>query len=165
MHHKSHHATLSEILPIHATQVEVPAIHLPSTLTFHRFMRLDELVLTPRALVTDSGRQFVEKMFCGDSWTNNRNDIAGLFCVKSYKNDKLSDGFYSKKEQQTAQFSSSFGNKYSSDGNDNKYLAMTGFTTTLFYQQDLTWYERAGYCGHESSHYLIVPFVRFSVTM
>ena len=40
---------------------------------------------------------------------------------------------------------------------------MSGFTTTLLYRQDASYYEKAGYHGSEGSHYLIVPYVRFSV--
>ena len=132
-------------------------------LTFHRFMRLDELMLTPRALVNNAGREFIEQTFCQDSWTKNRYDITGLFLVACRQQDKKSDGFYSIKRQQIAQFATSFAKEYSAQGQGNELLAMMGFTTTLFYQQDISWYEKAGYHGSENSHYLIVPYIRFSV--
>ena len=79
LHRKTHHIILAKILLTHAEQIDLPAVSPPSMLTFHRFMRLDELVLTPRALVNDSGRKFVEQTFCHDSWTKTRDDILGLF--------------------------------------------------------------------------------------
>ena len=80
-----------------------------------------------------------------------------------YKEDKKSDGFYSARGQQIAQFSTTFAKEYSSQGQGNNHLTMTGFTTTLFHQQDISWYKKAGYQGSENSHYLIVPYVRFNV--
>lgn len=77
--------------------------------------------------------------------------------------NKISDGFYSAKGQQVAQFSTAFSKEYSSHRQGNKHLLMTAFTTTLFYQQDISWYERTGYYGNESSHYLIVPYVQFNM--
>lgn len=163
LHHKAHHLTLAKILPNHAEQIDLPMVNPPSMLTFHRFMRLDELVLTPRTLVNDAGRKFVEQTFCCDSWTKARDSILGLFDVACYKQDRKSDGFYSAKGQQIAQFSTAFSKEYSSQGQGNQHLLMAGFTTTLFYQQDISWYEKSGYHGSESSHYLIVPYVQFNV--
>ncbi len=40
---------------------------------------------------------------------------------------------------------------------------MSGFNATLLYQQDASCYEKAAYHSSESSHYLIVPYVRFIV--
>lgn len=163
LHHKAHHLTLAKILPNHAEQIDLPMVNPPSMLTFHRFMRLDELVLTPRTLVNNAGRKFVEQTFCCDSWTKARDSILGLFDVACYKQDRKSDGFYSAKGQQIAQFSTAFSKEYSSQGQGNQHLLMAGFTTTLFYQQDISWYEKSGYHGSESSHYLIVPYVQFNV--
>jgi len=163
LQYKAHHPTLAKILSTHGERIDLPMVNPPTMLTFHRFMRLDELMLTPRDLVNNAGRAFVEEMFCSNSWTKTRNDITGLFCVACYKENKKSDGFYSSKGQQIAQFSTTFAKEYSSQGQGNQHLAMTGFTTTLFYQQDVSWYEKAGYQGSENSHYLIVPYVRFSV--
>ena len=83
--------------------------------------------------------------------------------MRCMKQDYLKEGFYSTRGQQVAQFSRNFAKTYAVSGKGNDVLSMTGFTTTLFYQQDLSWYERAGYLGSETSHYLIVPYVRFSV--
>jgi len=116
----------------------LPAVNPPAMLTFHRFMRLDELMLTPRALVNNAGREFIEQTFCQDSWTKNRYDITGLFLVACRQQDKKSDGFYSIKRQQIAQFATSFAKEYSAQGQGNELLAMMGFTTTLFYQQDIS---------------------------
>ena len=150
-------------LPTHSEQIDLPAVNPPAMLIFHRFMRLDELMLTPRALVNNAGREFIEQTFCQDSWTKNRYDITGLFLVACRQQDKKIDGFYSTKGQRIAQFAPPFAKKYSSQGQGNRHLSMIGFTTSLFYQQDISWYEKAGYHGKESSHYLIVPYVRFSV--
>lgn len=163
LHHKAHHPTLAKTLSTHGAQIDLPLVNPPTMLTFHRFMRLDELMLTPCDLVNNAGREFVEETFCSNSWTKTRNNITGLFNVACYKEDKKSDGFYSSKGQQIAQFSKAFAKQYSSQGQGKQHLSMTGFTTTLFYQQDISWYERAGYQGSENSHYLIVPYVRFSV--
>ncbi|MES1964087.1 AAA family ATPase [Psychrobacter sp. AH5] len=163
LHHKAHHPTLAKSLSTHGEQINLPLVNPPAMLTFHRFMRLDELVLTPRALVNDAGRAFIEQTFCADSWTQNRLDIKGLFDVACYRKQTKSDGFYSKRGQQIAQFATAFAKEYSSQGQGNQHLAMTGFTTTLFYQQDISWYEKAGYQGSESSHYLIVPYVQFNI--
>lgn len=163
LHHQAHHPTLANILSTHAEQIDLPMVNLPAMLTFHRFMRLDELVLTPRALVNEAGRTFIEQTFCADGWTKNRHDINGLFDVACYQRNKKSDGFYSSKGQQIAQFSTAFAKEYSSQGQGSQHLAMVGFTTTLFYQQDISWYDKAGYHGNEGSHYLIVPYVRFSM--
>lgn len=163
LHHKAHHPTLANILPTYAEQIDLPAVNSLAMLSFHRFMRLDELMLTPRALVNNAGRKFIEQTFCSNNWTKARNNIAGLFHVACYKQDKKSDGFYSAKEPQIAQFSTAFAKEYSAQGQGNELLAMMGFTTTLFYQQDISWYEKAGYHGSENSHYLIVPYIRFSV--
>ena len=73
------------------------------------------------------------------------------------------EGFYSAKEQQIAQFSTAFAKEYSSQGQGNEHLSMSGFTATLLYQQDASFYEKAAYHGSESSHYLIMPYVRFIV--
>ncbi|WP_367277110.1 3'-5' exonuclease [uncultured Psychrobacter sp.] len=163
LQYKAHHPTLAKTLSVHGERIDLPMINPPTMLTFHRFMRLDELMLTPRDLVNNAGREFVEETFCSNIWTKTRNNITGLFCVSCYKEDKKSDGFYSSKGQQIAQFSKAFAKQYSSQGQGNQHLAMTGFTTTLFHQQDISWYEKAGYQGSENSHYLIVPYVRFNV--
>lgn len=162
-HNKYHNSTLAKISGIHTERVELPQVPTPQVLRFHRFMRLDEMMLTPRALVSETGRSFVKNIFCRNGWTENRNDLTGLFSVRCYQQHKQSDGFYSNKGQQVAQFSNSFAKEHSSSGKGNQHLVMSGFTTTLFYQQDISWYEKAGYRGQETSHYLIVPYVCFSI--
>ena len=125
-------------------------------------MRLDELLLTPKKLVNTAGQEFIEQAFCGDNWTENRYDITALFLVACYQQDKNED-FYPAKDQKIAQFPTVFAKEYSSQGQGNEHLSMSGFTTTLLYRQDASYYEKAGYHGSEGSHYLIVPYVRFSV--
>jgi len=162
-HYKNHHPVLAKIAKSHTEQINLPVVPKPDTLSFHRFLHLDELILTPRDLVSDDGRAFVEKVFCSNNWAQNRDNVAGLFNVNCYRNERKSEGFYSKKGQLIAQFSGNFAQKYAADGQGNVRLMMTEFTTTLFYQQDLTWYARAGYLGNETTHYLIIPYVKFSV--
>lgn len=162
-HQQNHHPTLASIVPAHAEPIDLPVVETPARLSFHRFMRLDEMVLTPRELVTEAGRAFIEQTFCSDTWTQNRHNITGLFSVACYQQHQKSDGFYSARGQQIAQFANSFAQSYSATGQGNQQLSMTGFTTTLFYQQDTSWYERAGYHGGETNHYIIVPYVQFSV--
>lgn len=45
----------------------------------------------------------------------------------------------------------------------NMNIELAGFTTTHFYQQDMTWYEKHQYHGIETSHYLIVPFMKVMI--
>ena len=42
-------------------------------------------------------------------------------------------------------------------------IELAGFTTTHFYQQDMAWYEKHQYHGIETSHYLIVPFMKVMI--
>ena len=162
-HHQRHHQALAAILPARAEHIDLPSVPVPDFLQFHRFLRLDEMVLTPPELVTDEGRAFVTQTFCRNGWSEQRQSITGQFTVCCQQQDKFKGGFYSRRGQQIARFSKTFGETYAVNGQGNDMLSMTGFTTTLFYQQDLSWYERAGYLGSETSHYLIVPLVRFSV--
>lgn len=51
----------------------------------HRFMRLDELMLTPKKLVNTAGQEFIEQAFYGDNWMENRYDITVLFIVACHQ--------------------------------------------------------------------------------
>ena len=126
-------------------------------LTFHRLLQLEEIVLTPKALVSEEGRKFITQVFAKDVWGKSA-DVFSRFVLKDWNKHKVTSGFYSPGNQLICQFSSNLTNKL---GNMNIELA--GFTTTRFYQQDMTWYEKAQYTGEETSHYLIVPFVKFRV--
>ena len=85
-------------------------------------------------------------------------DVFSRFVVKDWNKHKITSGFYSPRNQLICQFSSNLTNKL---GNMN--IEIAGFTTTRFYQQDMTWYDKANYKGIETSHDLIVPLVKFNV--
>ena len=120
-------------------------------------MQLEEIVLTPKALVSEEGRQFVINTFVKDGWGKS-DDVFSRFIIKDWNQHKMTSGFYSPKNQLICQFSSNLTKKL---GNMNIELA--GFTTTHFYQQDMTWYEKHQYHGIETSHYLIVPFMKVMI--
>lgn len=151
-HQDYHHAVLNEILQKTAIKVEISATEKPKLLVFHRFLQLDEIVLTPADLVIDEGRTFIKEIFCKchQNWGKSA-DVFHKFVPKP-------NGFYSPQQKLICQFSSKFKQsmKYSK-------LQMAGFTTTHFYQKDLTWYDKAGYKGDEVCHALIVPYVKFEI--
>ena len=51
----------------------------------HRFMRLDELMLTSKKLGNTAGQDFIEKAFFGNNWMENRYDITVLFIVACHQ--------------------------------------------------------------------------------
>ncbi|WP_201528238.1 hypothetical protein [Psychrobacter frigidicola] len=61
--HKHHHPILAKIAATHAESIALSKVVMPKVLTFHRFMRLDEMVLTPLVLVNNTGREFIEQTF------------------------------------------------------------------------------------------------------
>ena len=165
-HQKHHHKQLAELAKAQCQSIAIPKVAVPDMLTFHRFLHLDEIVLTPKCLVNERGRAFIKDTFCHNGWSEHRSyqAINGVF--KPYKYDQNAnrvDGFYSNKNQLLVQFSSLFNKQFTQQDYDAGHLQMVGFTTTLFYQQDLSYYEKAGYTGDATSHYLIVPYVRFGM--
>ncbi|MEJ6069710.1 hypothetical protein MT378_18350 [Psychrobacter sp. 16-Bac2893] len=59
---------------------------MPTTLSkSHRFMRLDELMLTSKKLGNTAGQDFIEKVFFGNNWMENRYDITALFIVACHQ--------------------------------------------------------------------------------
>lgn len=154
-HQQNNHQVLADLLAKQGKKLEIPAVNKPDYLCFHRFLQLEEIVLTPKALVSEEGRQFVMNTFVKDGWGKS-NNVFSKFLVKSQEKDKVSDGIYSPGNQLICQFSKNLNNKLASIN-----IELAGFTTTHFYQQDMTWYEKHQYHGIETSHYLIVPFVIF----
>lgn len=149
-----HHKLLAELLATQGEKFTVPTVKKPDYLTFHRFLELEEIVLTPKALVSEEGRQFVAEIFVKDGWGKAEN-IFNRFVVKNWNKDKVTSGFYSPRNQLICQFSSNLTNKLG-----NTHIELEGFTTTRFYQQDMSYYEKVNYTGNETSHNLIVPFVK-----
>lgn len=160
-HQQNKHPVLTKLLAKHGQQLEIPTVNQPDYLCFHRFLQLEEIVLTPRALVSEEGRRFVMNTFVKDGWGNS-NNIFSRFLLKSWQKDRVSGGFYSPRDQLICQFSSNLTGKLGKKL-DNMSIELAGFTTTHFYQQDMTWYEKACYQGTETSHYLIVPFVKIRI--
>lgn len=160
-HNSQHHAILTKILTEQAECIKLPTVKIPNYLSFHRFMYFDEIVLTPKALVQESGRRFVQQVFCKDSWGKTFQDVSGRFIINSINKNV---GFYSLRGQIIAQFSKSFAKNHVNRCRKTQCLTMVSFTTTLFYQQDKSWYEKAGYQGTEQTHYLIIPYVKFKIS-
>lgn len=152
-HRNQHHQILTNLLETQGEKITIPTVQKPEYLSFHRLLQLEEIVLTPKALVSEEGRKFITQVFAKDVWGKSA-DVFSRFVLKDWNKHKVTSGFYSPGNQLICQFSSNLTNKL---GNMNIELA--GFTTTRFYQQDMTWYEKAQYTGEETSHYLIVPFV------
>lgn len=160
-HQSCHHSTLKKMAS-HCQTLTIPKVFIPKMLTFHRFLGLDEMVLTPRCLVSEEGQDFVKHMFCNDGWAKAR-QIGDLFFAQKYDSKTHSPaGFYSKKGRQVVQLSRALDEQFSQQDYDNQLLHMVGFTTTLFYQTDQSYYEKLGY-KEASVHYLIVPYVRFGI--
>ena len=156
-HQYNHHQRLADLLAKQGHLCTIKTVSKPKYLSFHRYLQLEEIVLTPKALVSEQGRQFVINTFIKDGWGKSDN-VFSRFVVKAWNKHKMTSGFYSPRNQLICQFSSNLTTKL---GNMNIELA--GFTTTRFYQQDMAWYEKANYHGIETSHYLIVPFVKFNI--
>ncbi|WP_199507901.1 MULTISPECIES: UvrD-helicase domain-containing protein [unclassified Psychrobacter] len=163
LHQNYHHPVLATIASSHAEPIAIAHISPPARLSFHRFLALDEIRLTPKDLVSDTGRAFIKDTFCHNGWSEDRLHITGLFTVCDYQTQRKPNGFYSNKGQLITQFSGAFAKTYCQNKAGKTSLNMTGFTTTLYYQSDLEWYQRAGYHGNQTSHYLIIPYVQFSV--
>lgn len=153
-HWTKHTLELTHVLNEFTEPISIPSVAVPKTLHFHRYLQLKEMVLTPKCLVSDKGRQFLSEMFCKDGWVQNRCDVSGLFSVKL---EPAKKGFFSSKGQQLVQFSGEFCKDLTVNA-----IAMVGFTTLLYQQRDLSWYEGT-YSGKEKSHYLIVPLVRVCI--
>lgn len=158
-HQQYHQPILAELLKKQGVAIHIPQIAKPAMLCFHRFLQLDEIMLTPQALVSEDGRTFVNEIFCRcqDNWGKSQ-EVFKKFLLKSYQQHQCHDGFYSPKDQLICQFS----NKLKQDLSKIS-LQMAGFTTTHFYQQDLTWYKKADYQGQEISHVLIIPYVKVQI--
>lgn len=158
-HRHHHHAILADLLNQQADKLTIAAVDKPACLSFHRFLQLEEIFLTPKALVSEAGRQFVSDVFVKDGWGKSET-VFSKFLVKSWQTDKVADGIYSPKNQLICQFSKHLTRKL-----DNTRIKLAGFTTTRFYQQDLSWYEKANYTGTQTSHDLIVPYVEFQIAL
>ena len=154
-HQQNNHQILADLLAKQGNKLEIPKVSKPDHLCFHRFLQLEEIVLTPKALVIEEGRDFVTQVFVKDGWGKS-NDVFSRFIIKDWNKHKMTSGFYSPGNQLICQFSSNLTTKL---GNMN--IELVGFTTTRFYQRDMSWYEKHQYHGIETSHYLIVPFVIF----
>lgn len=165
-HRQKHHIVLADVVKNHGVVVNIPSVHIPSNLIFHRFLQLNEIVLTPKELVTEEGRHFVENTFCKNGWSEGRHDIERFFAAHRYQRGVYpADGFYTaKKNNLITRFSKSFVNEHLSNILDSSFPKFIGFTTTLYYQQETQYYERAGYSGNETSHYLIIPYVKFHIS-
>lgn len=159
-HQRDHQPMLAQLLATQGEAINIPRVGKPEFLSFHRFLQLEEIVLTPKALVSEQGRAFIKDKFTKDGWGKNA-DVFEKFGQKSYQKDKCSDGFYTPQGQLVAQFSSTFTKTLGQ--NNHTQIQLQGFTTTRFFQQDMTWYEKANYHGLETSHNLIVPFVAMKI--
>lgn len=147
-----HHQHLHELLCKHGKLIDIPKIIMPQQLSYQRFLKLDELILTPKELVVGEGRQFIQDKFAKNIWGRNGMPCAGFVVHQQ--------GIYSAQGQMIARFSKAF------KSNLTRWsVSFVGFTTTLYHQHDLTWYERAGYQGKEQAHYLIIPFVQINMPM
>ena len=70
-----------------------------------------------------------------------------------FKNDH-GQGFYSKKNRLLVKFSNYFKKEpYAAD------VKILSFTTTYYFQRELSYYQQVGYNGNEREHCLIIPFV------
>lgn len=163
----NHDSTLANILTQHGEKIDIPNVAIPEYLYFHRFLQLDEIKLTPRNLVSEQGRDFIKNQFCRENGNWGLHDnVFHRFELKNYQQHHCTDGFYSPKGQLIVQLSQTFSKRLNPTNRHANELTinMAGFTTTKFYQNDLSWYENVGYTGQEISHYLIIPYVRFEIT-
>ena len=159
-HQRDYQPMLAQLLATQGEAINIPRVAKPEFLSFHRFLQLEEIVLTPKALVSEQGRAFIKDKFTKNGWGKNA-DVFEKFSQKSYQKDRCSDGFYTPQGQLVAQFSSILTKTLGQ--NNHTQIQLQGFTTTRFFQQDMTWYEKANYHGLETSHYLIVPYVKFKI--
>ncbi len=137
--------------------ITIPVVdNLPKWLEFHRFLQLEEIYLTAKDIVSEEGRNFIENTFVKDSWTQNKDEFPSHHFI--YQTDSGLKGFYTKNNKLITPFSIKL---YSATID----LQMVGYTTYLYQQNDLSWYEKANYKGIETSHYLIVPLVKFSIEL
>lgn len=135
----------------HGVMINIPPIDPPQMLSHWRLLKLNEVVLTPRELVKDDeSRAFIATRFARYIWGQADNPYQG-FCLTN-------QDIRSARGQLIAQFSAEFSRDMA-----QKSLYFRGFTTTLYHQHDLMWYDRAGYQGDERSHYLVIPFVQIDV--
>ncbi len=145
--------------------ITIPCVtNPPIQLEFHRFLSLKEIVNTPKPLVTERGRELVEQTFTRDIWTERYIDFPQhLFeLFLKYPNTHYQRYiFRSKKKKNTLV---EFAREYCEEliKKRDTYLQMVGYTTYLYQQNDLSYYQDK-YDGTETSHYLIVPFVRACV--
>ena len=159
-HQKKHQPILAKLLQNQAEKVDISSVAKPDYLKFHRFLQLEEIVLTPKELVLEKGRQFIERKFAKGNWRtvgmiNNR------LIPKPYQPNNFSFEFFTLPEQLIARLSGNLSGKLTK--NRAIQIQWKGFTTMRFYQQNMDYYVSARYTGVETSHYLIVPFIRFKI--
>lgn len=161
-HQYNHHQRLADLLAKQGHLCTIKTVSKPKYLSFHRYLQLEEIVLTPKALVSKQGREFVTQIFVKDGW-GKLDNVFNQFLVKSWQKNRVPDGIYSPKNQLICQFSRYLTAQLNMAKLNITTIQLAGFTTTLFYQQDMTWYKKHQYHGVETSHYLIVPFVKFNI--
>lgn len=158
---------------------DIGAVSVPSKLYFHRFLALDEIQLTPADLVRDEGRIFLAHCCQGDTHPFGDSGEWSVPMEFKYENrfyDKKSgqgyqlekkryQGFMFKKDNQNYMLAY-FSNKFADDIREQQaVLNMLGFTTLYFVQNDRKWYRESGYFGTETAHFVLVPYVRFEVSL
>ena len=128
--------------------MQINLVEKPKFLQFNRYLTLKEIHLTPSELTKDDdARAFIPQTFAKD-WGCNTADLSQVF-----KNDH-GQGFYSKKNRLLVKFSNYFKKEpYAAD------VKILSFTTTYYFQRELSYYQQVGYNGNEREHCLIIPFV------
>ncbi len=156
------HQVLSDLLTQQGEQITIEPITLPDYLCYHRFLALDEIKLTPRALVTEQGRTFVasQVLKAGDPIIDDNTEIDLVLSDKPSTKPKDKGFYLPNNGPLLCQFSTKLLKQLQSG---QQQVQWAGFTTTNFYQRDLSWYKKANYHGNDVSHGLVIPFVKITV--
>lgn len=154
---QGYHTILKQCLHQHGEIFNIPNVDKPKYIQFHRYLQLDEIYLSNPNIITDDGRDKVHKL-CASLWGINRIDVTDIFTMTSQF-----DGFKYKYNNFTVvRFSNALKKILSKNG---YVLSMVQFTSSLFYQQDLTWYKNHNYLGDKNNHFIIIPYVQFKIKL
>ncbi len=136
---------LVRLLHRHGQPESLPETTPPSHWCYQRQLQLSEIFLSHKNFVSDQGRSRIQQLALWKTPLTLQATEKGLVTAKGYLAVPWSGGFASSLTQ------------------TSPILKLVGFCTLRFEQNDLVWYQRAGYLGTRTSHFVLVPLVLFQV--
>lgn len=138
---------LARLLHQQGQPQQLAAVAPPAAWQYQRFLQLSEIFLSHRSFVSVEGRERIQTLALWRQPLELVHQEQGLATAKGY-------------------LAVPFSNRFRTHLRETQWrLTMIGFCSVHFEQLDLSWYQKAGYQGSQTSHFVLVPWVEFLVNV